>query len=187
MGVPTSIYAGDTVKFNIAATTDYSSSNSWAATFVLKHNTGNDNINVSGVADGVGGWDFTLSATQTAGFHAQEHWYHLSVSKASERFTIGQGTIRVLANIPAAGNTYDGRSQAQIDLDAVRAEIRGRLNGGSGAQEYTIGNRSLKKIPMADLIALESKLRADVSREARAERIAKGLNSGRAVYVRFGG
>jgi hypothetical protein len=53
--------------------------------------------------------------------------------------------------------------------------------------EYTIGNRSLKSMPMTDLIALENKLKADVAKEARAERIAKGLNSGRAVYVRFGG
>lgn len=186
MGVPASFYAGDTVKFNIPASGDYSSTASWVATFTLKHNTGNDNISVTGVADGVGGWDFTLTAAQTTGFHAQDHWYQLYVTKAAERFTLGQGSVQVFANIPAAGNTYDGRSQAQIDLDAVRAEMRARITGGS-VQEYTIGNRSLKKMPMADLISLESKLKADVAREARADRIAKGMDSGRAVYVRFGG
>jgi hypothetical protein len=39
---------------------------------------------------------------------------------------------------------------------------------------------------MADLIALETKLKADVAREARADRLAKGMNSGRSVFVRFG-
>lgn len=185
MGVPASIYSGDTVKFNIPATPDYSSSASWVATFVLKHNTGNDNISVTGVADG-GGWNFTITAAQTAGLHVQEHWYQLSVTKSGERYTLAQGEIRVLANVPGAGNTYDGRSQAQIDLEAVQAAMRARIAGGE-VQEYTIGNRSLKKIPMADLISLESKLKADVAREKRAERIAKGLDSGRAVYVRFGG
>lgn len=185
MGVPASIYAGDTVKFNIPATTDYSSTTSWVGTFTLKHDTGNDAISVTGVADGSGGWDFTLTATQTAGFHVETHWWQLYVTKAAERYTLSQGSLQVFANIPTAGNTYNGRSQAQIDLEAVQAEMRARISGG-GVQEYTIGNRSLKKVPMADLIALESKLKADVARDLRADRIAKGLNSGRAVYVRFG-
>ena len=185
MGVPASIYSGDTVKFNIPATPDYSSSASWVATFVLKHNTGNDNISVTGVADGGGGWNFTVTAAQTTGLHVQDHWYQLSVTKSGERYTLAQGEIRVLANIPAAGNTYDGRSQAQQDLDAVQTAIRSIISGQ--AKQYSIGSRSFTKLDLSDLIALESKLKADVAREKRAERIAKGLDSGRAVYVRFGG
>lgn len=186
MGVPASIYKGDTVKFNIPATPDYASNQSWVSTFVLKHNTGNDSITDTGVADGAGGWDFTLTDEETATLHVAAHWYQLYVTKSGERYTLEQGQIRVIGNVAGAGNTYDGRSQAQIDLESVQAAIRTKITGGAVA-EYTIGNRSLKSMSMPDLIALESKLRADVSREARAERIAKGLNSGRAVYVRFGG
>jgi len=185
MGVPASIYAGDTVKFNIPVTPDYSSTASWVGTFVLKHNTGNDSITATGVADGAGGWNFTLTAVQTANLHIDLHWYQLYVTKAAERYTLEQGQVRILGNI-AVGNNYDGRSQAQIDLEAVQAAMRTKISGGAVA-EYTIGNRSLKSMPMTDLIALENKLKADVAKEARAERIAKGLNSGRAVYVRFGG
>lgn len=185
MGVPASIYAGDTVKFNIPVTPDYSSAASWVGTFVLKHNTGNDSITATGVADGAGGWNFTLTATQTAALHIDSHWYQLYVTKAAERYTLEQGQVRILGNI-AVGTNYDGRSQAQIDLEAVQAAMRTKISGGAVA-EYTIGNRSLKSMPMTDLIALENKLKADVAKEARAERIAKGLNSGRAVYVRFGG
>jgi hypothetical protein len=185
MGVPASIYAGDTVKFNIPATTDYASNASWVGTFVMKHETGSDSVNITGVADGAGGWNFTISAATSAGLHVDDHWYQLYVTKSGERFTLQQGTIQVLGNIAAAGATFDGRSQAQIDLESVQAEMRARITGG-GVQEYTIGNRSLKKVPMTDLIELESKLKADVARELRATRIAKGLDSGRAVYVRFG-
>lgn len=186
MGVPSSIYAGDTVKFNIPSTAAYNSGASWVGTFTLKHNTGNDAISVTGVADGSGGWNFTITAAQTANLHVQVHWWQLYVTKTAERYTLGQGELLVLANIPNAGTTYNGKSQAQIDLESVQAEMRARITGG-GVQEYTIGNRSLKKVPMTDLIALESKLKADVARELRATRIAKGLDSGRAVYVRFGG
>lgn len=184
MNVPALIFAGDTVKWNVPATADYSSTSGWTASFALRHATGNDALNITGVADGSGGWNFTITATQSAALHANGHWWQLVVTKAAERYTLGTGTLEVKANIPAAGNTYDGRSQAQTDLDAVRAEMRARVTGG-GVQEYSIGTRSLKKMPMADLIALESKLKADVAREVRAERISKGMDSGRAVYVRF--
>lgn len=186
MNVPALIYAGDTVKWNVPATADYSSTASWVASFALRHNTGNDALNISGVADGAGGWNFTITAAQTTGLHVDLHWWQLVVTKAAERYTLGTGELTVKTNIPATGNTYDGRSQTQIDLDAVRAEMRARIAGGS-VQEYTIGTRSLKKMPMTDLIALETHLKAMVARELRADRIAKGQDSGRAVYVRFGG
>lgn len=186
MNVPALIYAGDTVKWNEPATADYSSAAGWLASFALRHATGNDAITVSGVADGAGGWDFTLTAAQTAALHVNGHWWQITVTKDGERYTLGTGKLEVQANIPAASNTYDGRTQAQIDLDAVRAAMRAIVTGGA-TQEYSIGNRSLKKMAMADLIALETKLKADVAREARADRLAKGMNSGRSVFVRFGG
>lgn len=184
MNVPAIIYSGDTVRWNESATTDHSSSAGWVASFALRHGTGNDALNVTGVADGGGGWTFTLTAAQTATLHVNGHYWQIVVTKAAERFTLGTGSLEVKANIPASGNTYDGRTQAQIDLEAVRAAMRAIVTGGA-TQEYSIGNRSLKKMPMADLIALESKLKADVAREARADRLAKGMNSGRSVYVRF--
>lgn len=186
MNVPALIYAGDTIRWSEPATAEYSSAAGWTASFALRHATGNDALNITGVADGAGGWDFTITAVQSAGLHANGHWWQLVVTKAAERFTLGTGELTVKANIPAAGNTYDGRTQAQIDLDAVRAAMRARIAGGE-VVEYTIGTRSLKKMPMPDLIALESHLKAQVVRETRADRIAKGLDSGRAVYVRFGG
>ena len=186
MNVPALIYAGDTTKWNEPATTLYSSADSWVATFALRHATGNDALNITGVADGTGGWNFTITAAQTAALHVNGHWWQIAVTKAGERYTLGTGTLDVQANIPAAGNTYDGRTQTEIDLESLRAEIRARVTGGS-VQEYTIGTRSLKKMPMPDLIALESKLKADLALETRRKRIAQGLDSGRSVFVRFGG
>lgn len=184
MNVPALIYAGDTVKWNEPATPDYSSTTGWAATFYLRHGTGGEHFtSLAGVADGSGGWNFTITAAQSAELDENGHWWQITVTKAEERYTLGTGTLSVKANIPTT-NTYDGRTQAEKDLDAVRAAMRAIVTGGA-TQEYSIGNRSLKKMPMADLIALETKLKADVSREARADRLAKGMNSGRAVYVRF--
>lgn len=183
MNIPGLIYAGDTVQWSETATPDYNSA-SWARTVALRHATDTDALNITGVAGAAGGWDFTITATQSAAMGVGVVYWQDVVTFGALRKTLGTGTLRVQANIPGATTTYDGRTQAQIDLDAVRAAMRARIAGGE-VQEYSIGNRSLKKMPMADLIALESKLKADVAREARADRVAKGLNSGRSVFVRF--
>ena len=183
MNIPGLIYAGDTVTWTEQATAEHASG-SWTRTVALRHATDADALNVTGVANAAGGWDFTITAPQSKTLGVGTIYWHDVVTSGALRTTIGTGTLVVKANIAGTGTTFDGRSQAQIDLDAVRAEMRARITGGS-VQEYSIGNRSLKKMPMADLIAMETKLKADVAREARADRLAKGMNSGRAVYVRF--
>jgi hypothetical protein len=56
---------------------------------------------------------------------------------------------------------------------------------GGVAKEYTIGNRNLKKYDMADLLQLESKLKAEVKREQMADLIANGLGNPHNLFVRF--
>ena len=185
MNVPALIFAGDTVKWSEPATSEHNSA-SWTRTVSLRHRTDADVLNIVGVAAAGGGWDFTITATQSATLGTGTVWFQDYVTAGSERFTLGNGSIEVQANVAVTTGAFDGRSQFEQDLDAVRAEMRARITGGS-VQEYSIGNRSLKKMPMSDLIAMESKLKADVARETRRKRIAQGLDSGRAVYVRFGG
>jgi hypothetical protein len=66
----------------------------------------------------------------------------------------------------------------------VQAAIRAIVSGGV-VQEYKIGTRSLKKYEMADLIQLESKLKAEVKREQAATMVANGLGSPHNLFVRF--
>ena len=183
MNIPAIFFAGDTVKWSEPALPNYTSAD-WTRTVSLRHGTDADVLNIVGVAATGGGWDFTITATQSATLGTGTVFVQDAVSKDGERFTVANGTVMVRANMAATTGAFDGRSQAQIDLDALRAEMRARITGGSVA-EYTIGNRSLKKMPMTDLIALETKLKADVAREKRADRLAAGLNSGRNVFVRF--
>lgn len=185
MNIPALIYAGDTVQWSEVATPLYSSA-TWTRTVSLRHATDADALNVVGVAAAGGGWDFTITAAQSAALGAGTVYWQDYMSSGATRNTVGNGTMTVKANLVAATGAYDGRTQAQIDLEAVRAAMRAIVTGGA-TQEYSIGNRSLKKMSMPDLIALETKLKADVARDARADRLAKGMNSGRSVFVRFGG
>lgn len=184
MNIPKQFTAGDSVTWLDDAAQDGITSATWALTYVLRGATA---LTITATPEGTG-WRSTITAAQSQSLTPGTYAWQASATSGLNRTTLGSGTLSVLADLAYAANpaAYDPRSQAEQDLDALRAEMRARVTGGS-VQEYSIGNRSLKKMPMPDLIALESKLKADVTREQRRAKLAAGLDSGRAVFVRFGG
>ena len=92
--------------------------------------------------------------------------------------------IRVMRNHGLVDRNTVQRFGYVTRMDAVQAAIRTIVAGGV-AKEYTIGNRSLKKYDMADLLQLESKLKAEVKREQMADLIANGLGNPHNLFVRF--
>ena len=182
MNIPEYIYAGDTVKWSEESTNGRTSAD-WSMVAVLKDGAGHDNVTVNGVANASGGWDFSIADETTAEWTVGTHYWQIYVTKSGDRFTVASGEMLVRAAVSHGGNTFDGRTQAQKDLDAVKAAIRDRI-AGDATVEYTIGNRSLKKEALASLITLRQQLEADVAREKQAKRLSDGV--GRAVFVRFG-
>lgn len=189
MNIPATLRAGDTVGWRDVEGADnlgnVISSASWVLTYYLRTNTASEGATVVGTADGTG-WVFEIAAGTSAGFDAgQWYWQALATSGAS-KVTLGSGQLTVLASLAYTGSpaAVDGRSQAQKDLDAVQAAIRA-ITAGGVVKEYTIGNRSLKKYDLADLLQLESKLKAEVKREQMAELMANGLGNPHNLFVRF--
>lgn len=189
MNIPTTIRAGDTVKWRDDASVDVFgneiTSSDWTLKYYLRTNTASEGATSTGSAYGTG-WEFTLSASTTADFDAG-NWYWTAVAtKDSEVITLGNGSLTVEAALTYSGTpgAFDGRTQAQKDLDAVQAAIRAIVDGGV-VQEYRIGTRNLKKYDLPDLIQLEGKLKAEVKREQQAELIANGLGNPRNMFVRF--
>ena len=189
MNIPSNIRAGDTVKWRDDASVDVFgneiTSSDWTLKYYLRTNTASEGATSTGSAYGTG-WEFTLSASTTADFDAG-NWYWTAVAtKDSEVITLGNGSLTVKAALTYSGTpgAYDGRTQAQKDLDAVQAAIRAIVDGGV-VQEYRIGTRNLKKYDLPDLIQLEGKLKAEVKREQQAELIANGLGNPRNMFVRF--
>ena len=189
MNIPTTIRAGDTVKWRDDASVDVFgneiTSSDWTLKYYLRTNTASEGATSTGSAYGTG-WEFTLAASTTANFDAG-NWYWTAVAtKDSEVITLGNGSLTVEAALTYSGTpgAFDGRTQAQKDLDAVQAAIRAIVDGGV-VQEYRIGTRNLKKYDLPDLIQLEGKLKAEVKREQQAELIANGLGNPRNMFVRF--
>jgi len=189
VNIPSEIRAGDTIQWRDVQGVDNLgnavSSSDYTLTYWLRTNTASEGANVTGTAYGTG-WEFTITAATSAGFDAGSWYWQAIASKAGSVITLGSGQLTVLAALSYAGTpgALDGRSQAQKDLDAVQASIRSLISGGA-VQQYTIGNRSLSRYSLNDLMALESKLKAEVKREQMAELIANGLGNPHNLFVRF--
>lgn len=189
MPIPAVIRAGDTVVWEDSQTVDVLGnaidSGTYSLVTYLRTNTASEGFTATAVANGTG-WRTTITAAQSANFDAGT-WYWQSVATAGAvSYTIGSGQLTVERSLAYSGTpgAVDGRTQAQQDLAAVQAAIRAMVSGGA-VQKYTIGNRSLDKIPLNDLMALESQLKAEVNREQRAAKIAQGLGDPHSLYVRF--
>lgn len=194
MRIPATIRAGDTVIWRDLPTTDVTGqpidSGTHSLTYFIRFNRNNHGATVVGVPDS-GGWTFTISSTTSTGFHPDDTGYWQAVATAlvgGAQTTIGAGSFGVEASLSYTGTptAYDGRTQAQKDLEAVQGAIRALMSGGA-VQEYRIGMRSLKRYDLVDLLALESKLKSDVVREQKAQAIANGLGNPHNVFIRFGG
>ena len=191
MNIPAQIRAGDTVKWRDDASADVfgnaiSSQTGWTLTYYFRFDRNNHGATAVGTAYGQG-WQFSLTAATTEGFHPDDTGYWQAVAtKAGETVTLGSGQFEIDANLAYTGTpaAVDNRSQAQKDLDAVQAAIRAMISGGAVA-EYTIGSRRLKKMELADLLALESNLKASVKREQAAQLQANGLGNPHNLFVRF--
>jgi hypothetical protein len=119
------------------------------------------------------------TAVYTAGIY---HWQAYIVrSSDSERITVDSGTFEVKANRDAAAT--DPRGHVKKVLDAIEAIIEKRAS--KDQESYSIQGRSLGRTPIADLILLRDRYRAEYVREQRAERIRNGLGHSGVVKVRF--
>jgi len=189
VNIPSEIRAGDTIQWRDVPGADNLgnaiSSSDYTLTYYLRTNTATEGATVVGSAYGTG-WEFTIAAGTSTGFDAGQWFWQAVATKTGSTVTMGSGQLTVLRSLSYSGTpgAVDGRSQAEQDLAAVQAAIRAIVAGGV-AKGYTIGNRNLKKYDMADLLQLESKLKAEVKREQMADLIANGLGNPHNLFVRF--
>ena len=188
MTVPALIYSGSTVQWvEPAATVNDvpATSASWTLQIDFRTNTAGEGATAAGAARSDGGWDMSLSAATTTGWDAGTWYWQRRITSGAVVVVTGSGTTEVLPSLSYTGDptAFDGRSQAEQDLDAVQAAIRAIVS--KGAKQYSIGNRSYTSNDLGLLMQREAQLKAIVARERAAEKIAQGLGDPRNVFVRF--
>lgn len=174
------ITVGDTLDFSTTVAA-YPPSAGWTLKFRLVPRTaGPTPIVLTSAADGdahrvqVGP---AVTALYTAGDYSWTSW----VEKTGARFTVSQGQVTLLPD-PAVVTSRDNRSQVRKTLDAINAVIEGRASRDQ--QEYSIGDRTLKRTPMADLIVLQTRYQRLANAEENETRLANGLGTKNVIRIR---
>ena len=188
--VPAQIHPGTTVRWIEPAGTDPvgepATSATWTLSILFRTNTAGEGATVNGSARSDGGWDVALSAALTTGWAPGTWYWERKISSGDDVVVTGSGTTTVLPSLSYTGDptAFDGRSQAEQDLEAVKTAIRSLIS--KGARQYSIGSRSYTANDLGLLMQREAQLKAIVARERAAEKAAQGLGDPGTMFVRFG-
>lgn len=112
---------------------------------------------------------------------ADTYSYQAYITNGSDRFTVGNGSIKLLPDLTRGA--VDTRSHVKKTLDALESTIQGRATNDQ--LSYSINGRSISKIPLTELIQLHSHYTALYRQELQAERIKNGAGKSNLIRVRF--
>lgn len=152
--------AGDT--FEAEWTTDYSS-DEYSGYLVL---VGPSTITLTATGSGQT-FSFEADPSVTAAWPAGRYAWSFYVSSATERYTLATGTLQVLPDLTALAAGTDTRTHAERCLEAIEAQLEGRLP--KGLEDVSIAGTNIRKIPIATLPKLRDYYRAEVLAERRAK------------------
>lgn len=180
---PSAIFAGDTLAWkrpDLAA--DYAPGTYSLTYSFRKDGSGATTFSLSSTAA-----DFLISASAatTGAYSAGRYRWSAVIIRVSDsaKITVATGTMEVLPNKASA--TDDPRTHARKMLDAIEALMEGR--SVTDISNYSIQGRALTRMSVEELIKWRGFYRNEVKREEDAEKIAKGLSTGRRVLTRFTG
>lgn len=177
---PSSLVAGDTWTWR-RSLEDYSAADGWSLVYVFANAT--QRFTFTAAADGAD-HVVTVAASDSDDKIPGRYSWVAFAKKAGERHTVGFGECTITPNLEGA-RPYDSRTHARKVLDAIEALLEGKA--GSDVEEYEIAGRSLKKIPVAELLTWRDSYRAEVASEERAAKIASGVGDRSIpIRVRFG-
>lgn len=107
---------------------------------------------------------------------------YVTNATTTDRVTINWGEITIAANL-VSDDPADPRSYARKTRDILQDAMQGRLP--QGMEHYTIGGRSISKIPIKDLNGLWREYQGYVQQEEQTEMARKGLGNPRQTRAQF--
>lgn len=166
----TEIIQGSTVAWEVRLPL-YLPSEGWALKYYFRGaGTG---LNLTAVAE-FDVFQLEITAAQSQTFTVGDYAWQSIAEKGADKIFIASGNVKIKKGFAAVAEatTIDNRSPVKIALDAIDAMIQGKA--GLDQQEYTIGNRSLKRYAMKDLIDLRNHYQRLYNDELRAEASKQG-------------
>lgn len=181
---PTEITGGETIEWR-KSLTDYKPGEGWELTYYFRSSVG-VNFNATGTADGAS-WVVSAVVPVVADETGTVYW-EAWVKKGIEERRVGKGTVTLTTSLKTAplNSPFDGHTQAEKDLDAVRAALAPAT--AAGVQEYEItgvnSSRRLRYFSREELIALEATLAQRVNGERRAAAQRRGAPYFKTIHLR---
>ncbi len=176
--IPASFTAGDTVAWT-RDLPNYPRSAGWLLHYAL---VGTGSVyTVDAVAgDSADNFAISVPAATTAGwtpgdYSVQEY----ATLTDGTRNTLGITRVTIGANLAASTGGMDTRGQARRIFDAISAVLEGRAT--EAELEVQINGRTIKYIPVAELLALRSAMRIEMANNDKAN----GNGDLSRLYVRF--
>lgn len=177
---PANFTAGDTVKWT-KSLADYLPADGWVLSYAIVQASVQKTITATDNGDGT--HLATITATDSGGYATGIWSWQAYVTKASERYTVANGTFEVLANFADQGSGYDARSHVKKVLDALEATILGKAS--KDQISISVQGRSLSKMTPEQLIKWRDIYKAEYARETQAAAISNGSPSKSKIVVRF--
>lgn len=177
---PAQLRAGDTLTWR-KSLADYPASEGWVLSYRLINAA--NKYDITAAADGDDHL-ITVAAATSSPYVAGDYQWVSAVTLGAQRFTIAQGTFKVLANLAAAPGGVDIRSTAKKALDLLDAAL---LEHGSRAwtKEYEIAGRRMSFVSASEFMKFRSQLQMEVAAEENAQGLQQGKPSKNKVYVRL--
>lgn len=172
--LPTRISAGVTFDKTIVLTAYPATA--WNLSVKLR---GVGSINIDATPEG-DNFRLRVNAEDTAQWEPGRYWYTARVSNGADILEVEAGEVEITPDLAEAGAGFDGSTHAERVLAAIEAVLEKRATRDQ--ERYTINNRELWRTPIADLLNLRDRYRAQVRTEQKAKR---GDLFATAVRVRF--
>lgn len=159
---------------------DYPASGGWALKYLFRGASAGFSVTASTSGEG---YAVEVAASTTAGYAAGAYAWEAYVELAAAKYSVGRGTLLVAPSL-ASG---DSRSHARKVLDAIEAVLENRATQDQMSYEISVGgsSRRLGRTPLADLVALRMKYRAEVKAEERAAAVASGRKPRTRILTAF--
>ena len=175
---PAQLVAGDTWQWK-KSLVDFPAGDGWQLVYVFANAT--QRFSITSTADGSDHL-VSLSAALSSDKVPGRYDWAAYAKLAGARHQVGAGSAEVLPNLEG-NRPWDRRTHARRVLEAIEAVIEGRAS--KDQEEYAIGDRSLRRTPIPELLKLRDRYKAEARAEQLAEDIAKGMGGGGRVVVRL--
>lgn len=165
---------------------DYPASAGWVLTYRLIPRVSGTAISIASIAVEVDKHRTVATAATTALYTAGEYTYTAYVDLGAEHYTVEpESPVTILPNLSTIA-AYDGRTQAEVALDAAKAAMATYQASGGKIKRYAIANREIEFQDAGRILKEISFWQAEVTRERALATVAKGQPDPRRIYIRAG-